>query len=297
MKYLLLNLINASLFITTKVINWGMIPFKILLNKCNIKKLLRNIHLEEIDSNSIQDQRYKTDIIYNLVAKDLGYINFPPSLSPYITGLLKVKYSFAEVEIINLFGSMNGKSAPARNLESFAYSRLEVINLEKERFYFRPIFFATPEDFKRNIEVLERRFDPEDMHLYEFKWNKRFFLSVPDKAHTVAALYRQAKEQNLNYKIKGFLKSCEINPCVLDILKKEWLCYIISDQMSNNITVLNLVCCLREIVECYICTPVNGAMCIYLFVKNGSPYSKLIAQEFKNLEEQHKLISFYNLLG
>lgn len=298
MNYFLLNLVAIVIFVIIKILDWVIAPFTVLKDIYYIKKLIRQFPLEVINPEALQDQTYETDIIYSLVGDETDKNEFPSSLIRYLSPLVKVESGSAAVNITQLYGSIHGKSSPAPNLDVFSQSRLQVIKPEERMHYARPISFITLEDFNYNIEVLERRLRHEDIYLYEFKWNKRIFLSTYDKAHTIAAIYRQAKAQGLSYKVKGCLKSYEINSDALEAFKEAWLCFIVEKRSGIAADLQDFISHLKGRAEAHIYIPgYYHSKCLYLFIKKGGFWSKLLAQEFKLLEEHHKVVDLYNLLS
>lgn len=203
--------------------------------KMKLKEELKKIILDDLKIEELSNQTLESDLIYNL--KNINSVR-NNDLVYFLSKLVNAKSSNTHIynDIATFYGISSGKSRCCRNLYEFSQNALTETYSGS-----RKIGFKTNEDWEENTvdisnEIEKRRIAKS----YLTAWNKRMFLCNSDGSHRIAAIYRQAKEQQRAYKIK-----CEHDLLYIDHqtkieLKKNYDCFVVSSIGRNGYSLESL---------------------------------------------------------
>lgn len=177
---------------------------------------------------SMGNQMLRTDPIWIISSKRNELPAFVKNDCNSLFALSHTTIKETLIPILEFYGSNHGKSKAHKSLKDFAYNALLP---QDENFR---IGYSTQDDWDKNIRSVDTRFKGEAIDAHFFGWNSRLFLDNIDQSHHLAAIYRQALEQNRDYNVNCTLKIWHSNTDLSPLWIKGYHCFYCSKILSHN---------------------------------------------------------------
>jgi len=284
------------------IFNFNLSDLLILLK---IKSYFKKDYPLSANLESLTNQELESDIVYKVYTQFLNghqgfsfILNSDNNLSYILQNLARESdYKESEIDILKVFGSCSGTSSPAKDLATFS-SELKILDKSgPQKYAGSNIYFQDYQDFLYNISALESRYATNPITVIHLGWNDRYFITGSDKSHTIAAIFRQAKEQTLTYNLKCVLKGIDINSQFFYQLKDGWLCYIAKhDEQFMFILGRLLTGWLSPGSLALNVFPLSDNHVI-IFLKKTFLTRLILGKRLEDLKLENKLIDFVSLLS
>ncbi len=270
-----------------------------IVYSAKITKELSKLTPKKISLQDLSNQRNDSDLVYNLTQVVNNIYNNAELASLLKQLITRGPKENIRKDITTLYGSGYGRAECYKNLDQFAK------NILTEDYDGRhvKIGFTTDEDWKENTNSVTQEFlsYADKFAMYFYQWNNRWFLSNGNCAHRIAAIYRQAKEQNRLFELTCKSEQFYIDLRILHKLQNNYHCFVISCNQNKLYALNNFLFEIdRKNLLINITGNQNFTNCqgyAYCFLKKNTWFEKVVFSYFDKLETNDRAIDLVKLMS